>query len=211
MIPPIHTQLSTLPPLETLGAPCVSQERYASTLSSMECSSTLCFPCRMVQRFFSWIGSWIAHWYNAIMERVAPSTKELEIFQELLEGAFRGAALLLYDRNEGLKIISGVAQKCHHLYGLLGKKWFPKIEGIHFLRINLMRIALRCHAALGHHTELDTCKKELSVLGGEISDHLEKQIHYFSYISKQEWKPQTAMKVINFLTQSTANLLSKSQ
>jgi len=175
MIDPINMQtISNFPCPEIKQM--TSQERHHSSLYSQK-KEGCCLS------FFAWVFApiiwvfapiiWVC---NTIHDKITLTTEELEIFEKLLEGAFLGGATYLYTRSGGEEKLKKVLSRCDHLYKELGKKWFPNIEGIFFMRVAILKIKVRVSAALGEEEKMQQCRNLLHSLKIPIPDDVEMQI-----------------------------------
>lgn len=148
-------------------APSVESRLNQSSKEMENLSSCITFP-------FAWLRS-----------KMILTTEEFEIFEELLEGAFWGGATLLYDVSKGEHKILEVGRQCDDLYRRLSLKWFPNVEGILFLRQNLLKIRMRIDATFGDQKKVEKVQKEFRDIGGEMPETMEIQIKILSLLSRR--------------------------
>ncbi len=148
---------------------------HSSTLCSMKKASCL--------SLIDWIFFPVTAVFNWILSRISLTTEELEVFEKLLESAFWGGGAFFYDRSIGEKRLREVVQSCDRLYESLSNKWFPNIEGILFLRVNLVKIKIRVHAALGEKGQVDYCRKLMSQLGEKLPEDIKDQVEYLTVVT----------------------------
>lgn|GEM_PF-2714030 len=138
--------------------------------------------------FLSWVFSPIMNALDAIFYRVSPSLKEYELFEEILEGSFQGAAFYLYDQKVGEEQVREVLAKCEELYTKLCDKWFPNIEGILFMRVALLKVKLRILAALGEEKKVLECEEILNELGVVVGEDVKFQAQLLSLLKKRPYR-----------------------
>ncbi|NGX37673.1 MAG: hypothetical protein K1000chlam2_00832 [Chlamydiae bacterium] len=174
-------------------------QRYVSTIVSAKESTignvfwTIVSP---IIWFFEWLGS-----------KLAPTTKELELFEKLLEGAFWGGAAYFYKRSMGEERLRAVVASCEDLCKRLREKWFPNIEKILFMRRNLVKIKMRAYAALGEENKVKISRQELKDTGIEVSNEIEQQTHYLLVATKPKFR--FVLRVVNRLVQLSFKAVSK--
>lgn len=159
--------------------------------------------------FLSWlfypviaVFNWIIGIWCSILDRIALSTDELELFEELLEGAFWGGALYFYDLKTGKTTLQKVVHDCGKLYDKLTKKWFPNVEGILFMRISLLKIKMRAHAALDQKNETDACRKLIESLGFSVPETVETQNAILLTVSQTRYR--RFLHTVNWCVKSCA-------
>ncbi len=159
----------------------ISQEYYYYSLVSQK-EEGCCLS------FFAWVFAPIIWVCNTIHDKITLTTEELEIFEELLEGAFLGGATYLYTRSAGEEKLKKVLSRCDHLYKELSKKWFPNIEGIFFMRVAIVKIKMRVLAALGEEEKIQQERKLLHSLKVPIPEDVEMQIEALLLSRKRPYR-----------------------
>ncbi len=140
-----------------------------------------------------------------VRDRTSLATEELEIFEKLIEGTFWGGAACLYDLSIGEVKLKQVDEACDMLYKILSDKWFPNIEGILFLRQNLLKIQMRVCAALGKDAKVDAAQKLFKTIGGKIPPDIVLQMGILKLIAKPIVR--FFIRIVNFFVKITVKLL----
>lgn len=202
MINPIGFK-DKLPPTREKTPPLPNSFSNVSTFTS----------CKIEQKeslsFFQWLFyplitlfNWIISIWCRALDRIALSTYELELFEELLEGAFWGGALYFYELDTGKKTLEKVIQDCGELYDKLTKKWFPNVEGILFMRISLLKIKMRAHASLDQKSEVENCKKLINSLGFTVPEPVELQTEILLTVSQSRYRK--FIRTVNYCVKACA-------
>ena len=189
------TAASSCKPLEYAQLP---QHHYRSTIvSAKEVKS---------QSFFWTLLTPIIWFFEWLESKLTLTTEELEMFEDLLEGAFWGGAAFFYKREIGETRLREVVAACEELYKKLGKKWFPNIEGIFFMRGNLIKIKMRAYAALGEKDKVKTSLQELKDIGVEVADDVKLQTQYLLAATKPGFR--VLLSICNGLVQAGFKVVS---
>lgn len=171
---------------------------FSSSLSSLQ------KPCVFLD-FFRWLFNSLLSLWNEVICKISLSTDELELFEELLEGAFWGGAVYFYDQNTGIKQLEKVIDDCTCLYKKLSDKWFPDIEGILFMRMSLLKIKMRALAALGQKEKANECVELVKTLGYSLPEEVEAQTEMLLMASQPKY--QKFLWAINKITQGCMKLI----
>ena len=199
MLDPINSQSKVALRYEPLKSSLLLEERYCSTLASSQ-ESTIGNAFWMLVSPIVWILDWLG-------SKLTLTTEELEMFEKLLEGAFWGGAAFFYKREMGEARLREVVASCEELYAKLGKKWFPNVEGILFMRGNLIKIKMRAYAALGEEDKVKTSLQELKDIGIEVPNEVELQAQYL--LAATQPKFRFVLGICNRLAQLGFKIVSK--
>ncbi len=126
--------------------------------------------------------------YEWIFSRISLSTQEYAALEEIIVQFGRSYTDLVYDREEGEERLRSVVQKAEDLLDRIEKKWFPRVEGMLFLKGNLLKLLIRAHATLSNDDEFERTRDRLLEMGGEIDSDLERDLKYMQTFSGERYR-----------------------
>lgn len=121
--------------------------------------------------------------------KMAPTTEELELFEDLIAKALAAGKSFIDSRTKGEKELQKVIAFANSLYDLFTGKWLSWTEGIVFMRAHLVQITMRLYTLVGDDGGVEICQKRLEKVGYQPRGDIEAQLSYMRMMRKTAYRP----------------------